>query len=513
MENYLIKKKQNLSDGIVFAVLVTVLFIFSYVCHPQVILDYDDWSYIAYSRWPIPWPTFWNPSRVFPETFMPACGYFGALIYHLFPRLGYIRAEALGTSLILALTESFYFFFFYRLIQKELRQKETSSYVLVTLLVLMHFLVFRKNESGNSYLFYTANMTCCYFYLIPALLNACLVLYFLTYPEKVTCFVSQGKYGSKFCLIFLLYFLLFSNLYASIILASYAGWKILGDFFAGKRKLRSFLQLNSLYFGILTVFAVAVLFEAVGGRAQHTYQGNANYIENLKLTLHYYAESWKQFNSLWICLAGTGVGTVLLMVVQNKRSGIKNTLWPESILCFLTVTAFAILISAKADPAYIKRPEVQISMFFYLYLLIFVGFIQLVKKFSQTKYLLYGIIILSFVVTNPKGRTFAESYSIDCPITPETCIAVSQDLVDQMISADQAGEKKIILAVMFTGEYGSSNWPQVTYMGEPFQKALIRHGVIRREIDLEVDTRIDFNEKYNLKFPRVEALLLSEYME
>ena len=61
-------------------IVFAALFVFLTVINPLVIYDTDDWMYIYLLRKPIPKPGAWNPTRIFPETFMPLVSYFGALV-------------------------------------------------------------------------------------------------------------------------------------------------------------------------------------------------------------------------------------------------------------------------------------------------------------------------------------------------------------------------------------------------------------------------------------------------
>ena len=63
------------------------MFIFLSIINPLTVYDTDDWLYIYLLRKPIPLPNAWNPTKIFPEIFMPMASYFGAFfIYPLFDR-------------------------------------------------------------------------------------------------------------------------------------------------------------------------------------------------------------------------------------------------------------------------------------------------------------------------------------------------------------------------------------------------------------------------------------------
>ena len=503
MKNMIKKHRVSMAKAIFGIGMFLLFFCFSYSCHPQVVLDYDDWSYIAYTRIPIPWPTFWNPSRVLPEILMPLSGFLGAAINKVFPKLQYIKAQTAGTAFVLSSLEVFYFMSLLRLLMRRRGNSLKIAAGLTAVFCLLHFLAFRTSAIGNSYLFQSANLTCCYFYLIPALLNAGMSNMLLS-SEKETLSFMPGKERFRTAIIFCgLYFSLFSNLYASILLSSFAGWDLLSHIRRGKgrQELRSFAKEHEIPILILLFFSIAVIFEAFGGRAKLTYQTEQNYWQNLAETFMLFIQTLKSCNWLFSLIIVFGIIAEIGICLYQRHSEEARLL----CLCGITVVVFVLLLCAKVSPSYITRPEVLISVFFYIFLLAMDGFAAFLQKFPRSGRLLPLLILIVAVAVNPPGRTFGESYSIDCEITPETCIAVSQDVVDQVVSAVEAGETEAEIEVMFTGEYGSENWPQVTYMADALQKALVRHGVIDHAISLEIVPSTEFNEKYGLHFALVEG--------
>ena len=86
----------------VFGVLFVFLFVFFSRIHPVLLLDGDDWSYIAFAREALPAVGAWNPARVLPEILMPAVG---AVAAHLVtPLLGdYLKAITVTYAFVIAL--------------------------------------------------------------------------------------------------------------------------------------------------------------------------------------------------------------------------------------------------------------------------------------------------------------------------------------------------------------------------------------------------------------------------
>ena len=73
--------KKDLSIFIIYGLVIfSALLLFFTVINPLVVYDADDWMYIYTLRKPIPMMHVWNPTKVFPETAMPAVSYFGAFV-------------------------------------------------------------------------------------------------------------------------------------------------------------------------------------------------------------------------------------------------------------------------------------------------------------------------------------------------------------------------------------------------------------------------------------------------
>ena len=494
------------------------LFCFSFFAHPPVILDYDDWSYVSYFRPPVPWPAFWNPSRVLPECFMPFCGSVGALLYRVFPGLGYVRAESLVFSVVLAGFETVYFFMFARMLRAKLRTGPVCTATAALVFCAFHFLIFRTAESGNTYLFRSANLTCFFFYLIPALLNCILVMYFMSCECAFVDFFSiragernrKTRILKKILILIAVYFAVFSNLFANVVLAVYSALEI-GKGLPERKKNGSaqpetsaFLKKYALGFLILAMFAVSIGFEALGGRAKISYGDHIPLIAGLLETL----ESTRQMFGAVSIPALVSAGCILLLfgisVFLRHSDPVPGTEAPlrfllRTLLSSVLIELYLIVLSSRVSALYAARPDVILSFFFGIFLVLAAMLACAMKTLPKTVLPAVILCLGMFLFVNTPGRTFAESYAIDCEITPERCIGLSQDLVDQVLEAEKEGKDAVTIDVLFTGDYGS-NWPQVTYLGETLSRTLRKHGVIQRDMEVDVFPTDRINEKYGLVF-------------
>lgn len=491
------------------AALYAGFFCFSFFAHPQVLLDYDDWSYAAYFRLPVPWPTFWNPSRVLPECLMPLCGYFGALLYRLIPALGYIRAESLGVALVLSAFETVYVRMLIRLLRNRCGAGVPASLLAAAFFLLSHFLIFRTAKTNNLYLLRTANLTCVFFYLIPALSSASLVMFFLSDPASFEFFFSgKTRFLKKLLLLAAVYFCIFSNLFGNVILAVWAATELMKGLLA-RRKLGELLRRGDLCLAVLLLFLISAAMEVFGGRAAVSYGDEIPFLTGLKDAVSCLPRLARTVSSASVSSAVCVIAFFAVSCSRVNAGASENQTVRELLLqgftSALLIGIYTVLLSAKVWAEYVLRPDILISFFFEIFLVLAVMLAAVLARLPRASLAAGVLCLLMAALVNPPGRTFAESYSLDCEVTPETCIRLSQDPVDQVIAADRSGEDHVTVEVMFTGNYGSDNWPQVTYLGDTLVRTLRKHGVIGGNLTAEIFPSDSFNEKYGLNFSGSES--------
>lgn len=518
-------KYKKTFENALWVVLFAGLFYFNFCVHPQVILDYDDWSYVSYLRIPIPWPTFWNPSRVLPELLMPLAGFAGSLVYRLFPSLGYIMAETLVFSVIITAFEFVYVFMTARFIVQRFSLSRCYGVFVAVMFLLMHFWAFRTEQTGNEYLFRTTNLTCCFFYLIPVLLNYISVFVLEKNRELLKDFLSADDWIKKLFMLILLYFSVFSNLFANVIIAVYAFIRIVLSLFerrtADKRKnIIAFLKENSVYFLILLMWVVSLMFDAFGGRAKVSYGTIDSYgkvlfePESIKQIFGSFGSVLRGMNKLFAIISLLTIISAVLMLLfdlKAKREGSRQRVVFAVILLVsqLLITVYVVLLSLVVYSEYIYRSDVLITVFGSFFIILCFAVVYVSTKLKAGVWPVIVICIVAAVFCNTPGNTFKDSYSIDITLSPEKCIAVSQDLVDQVIAAEANGQSEMDLYVMLTIDMGCQNWPQCSYMQDVFKTTMVRHGIMKDDITINsVIPSEDFNQKYNLDFS--EMLLLGK---
>ena len=144
--------------------------IFFYRIHPIVLYDGDDWTYISYSRAALPSTKFFNPCRIFPEVFMSLCGSIAA--FAVYPVTGqYMHAQTLVMAIAYSVFISLYVRELVMFLQKKFRLNYTGLLSIAVIFLIFHFMAFRTENSGNTYLFWSKDATCFFYYNIPILMN------------------------------------------------------------------------------------------------------------------------------------------------------------------------------------------------------------------------------------------------------------------------------------------------------------------------------------------------------
>ena len=257
--------------SIIFCGIILFLFFFMFFSqvHPVVVYDGDDWEGIGIARFPLPNWNVWNPIKVLPEASIGLVGYFSA--YVIYPILGdYIQSITYVTAGILSLLITVFFVLIAYNSMNLVKIKECNAAALAVLLAVISFLLL-KHGDNSTYLFYSINMTCYYHYVIPGLVNICLVLYMMLHNNFLSEFMSFSDL--KKGLIFLwIYLAIFSNVLHSVILIAYASFSILESYFQQKGSLKDKIITNikyySLYYVVIAVWFVSLIMETHGGRSK-----------------------------------------------------------------------------------------------------------------------------------------------------------------------------------------------------------------------------------------------------
>lgn len=489
-------RKKTLWESAWYLLIFAFLYIWFTQVHPLVIFDADDWTYLTPDReaWPI-WGE-WNPAKVFPEVFMPLCSTVGSFL--LMPLVkDYITVMTITHGFVVSTFITVYIYALAQLLKRVFSLDVWAAVYAGALFLIFHFLAMRGAETDNLYLFYCKDLNCYYNYLIPALLNGSIVLWMIR-NDAFEEFLKNGSAAAKGVFLLVLYMAIFSNLVDSVILAVYAGARLLVDFLKQVKKpdWKVYLKDHTLFLGIFAAWLVSAVFELSGGRAGAGASGSL--FGRLKDSAYCLFEVLKNCNMLFLILCALIVAAAAVIFFLGKRQD-KGFL-DLAVLWVVGVAAMVfcmVVLCALVSPAYMYRAEYLFGVFFYCLVFVMLCFGYVVQK--QPKVLLILPILLCVLVseTDTKEKTFQESNMGN--LDPAICAEISRDLLTQVTAACESGQTEMILYVPLWDT--EDNWPHAVQLMDRMRHALYAHRIIGYPIDMTIEPSAEINGAYHLDSP------------
>ena len=480
-----------------FAIIAVSCVVFYIRIVPLVIYNMDDWNYLIPNR--VPWPTWgsWNPTRVLPELLMPWTTQFS--VWLIYPLTGhFIRSIETGMALVVSAMVTFYAFCFFRMTVK--KAGEWRGMVLTVLFLVLHLLVFKTSTEGNDYLlagYY--DTTTFFFYLIPALLNGSLVMYFISSDYFRTR--KSKPIGIRIIVLIAVYLSLFSNLYQSVILAAYAGIELLTQLLKKGQPIRERLTKCGYQFLILGLWIFALVFEYFGGRSQQIGVNSFSALgEQLGASGETLLNRLKDINILFVILLVLSLICFLLFLFDKKTD--KETRGEKIREDFMLLAGTVIvlvyewLLCGVSFSWYAKRGDVLICVFFFLFLFMLNQFRRLSAETKTAKAVL--ILVTAVCVLNlfiPSGTWLIRTnYRINADVARN----ITEDIVTVCKDADQSGKNDVGIPVpVFAGD----NWPLSLGAAGNVPRTLYKYNQISRNIDVSFVPDPAKNEQYGISLP------------
>ncbi|WP_294157964.1 hypothetical protein [uncultured Selenomonas sp.] len=494
---------ENLESGRTYAVagcfafLFLFLFLFFTQIHPLVVFDSDDWMYISFARKPVPSIHEWNPTRIFAECFQPLTGYFAA--YVVTPIVGdYLHALTYTAGLFLSLMITGYIYLFYQLMRKGEEHGRFRAMGVTMVFFALHFYLLRSQTYDNAHLFSTYNFTCVFYYLMPMLLNASLVLWIMR-QGRLSEIYAQSTPVRKGLLWLWLYLAIFSSIFHNIILIVYLGIYSCWDFLdGGKRDAIQWAKEHKMELVVLLAWLVCLFFEAHGGRAR----------DIGKDTFHLpWMETAIAAAILWSTMKHAAVAICMMVMLlaagdlfyhRKNEEGEGLRFLATSLMSGILVWVYLFLICTKSASAYFARPDVAVSWCFYLLLLTGFALNHLARRHPVLIQFFPVAIFFAFVVAfNHPRESFRESNADNLPA--QTCYDMGHRFIQQMVAADQRGERKVDLHVVKADT--TDNWPHATMLQNVLPESLFEHGIIHHRIEVERIPDPEVNREYQLPSP------------
>lgn len=497
-------KKERLLSGLCYLAIFAFFYVWFSRIHPLIIYDADDWSYIAYVRTATPIWGDWNPAKVFPEVVMP---FLCSIILHtVTPIVGdVITGYTVGHALVVSGFITVYAWCFAGLVRRTFSHCKATADLITVLFLILHLLVFRAKDWGNLYLFHCVDLNCYYNYLIPGLLNACLVMWMVNNP-KFDRFLQESNYLQKGLFWLVLYLAIFSNLVVSGILAAYAGSRILLDLIRHRKtfRLKDCLNRNLVPLGILVLWFVSAVYELSGGRASSSASGGilVNAVYSLYHLKNVLIEACSSL--FWLFTAITVVLCILLLIRSKGKDPEDQAFLPlfrMLLIAGAAVSVYSILLCGMVNPLTIYRSEYLFSMFFYGLAILLAALAYILKKQPRLLLLLPAVTLFLASAVNTYGNTFQESLMSD--YEPAVCADISRDILNQFLEAEASGVQEAVIYVpmhVADPETGD-NWPHSLVLLPRIQNALYEQGILSREFHVTYVADPSVNERFQLPIP------------
>lgn len=497
-------KKEKLWETVWYLAVFAFFYIWFAQIHPLIIYDADDWTYIAYVRSATPVWGAWNPAKVFPEVLMP---FFSNIILHtLVPFTGdYITGFTVGHALVVSGFITVYTWALTALLRRSFGLSRLTSILTGLLFLIFHFLIFRTEDYGNAYLFRCLDLNCYYNYLLPALLNAIVIMYMMGNPrfEKMMAEAAREKVGIFYILV---YFAIFSNLVTSGMLAAFAGSHLLLNLLKTiKRfKLTEYVRRNSTWLVILVMWIISAIFELSGGRASAARPSSLLHL--IWEAAYCLKEVLTSCNPLFWGSVFTIIALAVLQFLLTKnKAEEEKTVLNHLILLFVAGAALLIYMLALCAMIWtgnVYRTEYQFPLFFYGFLVVFLALGYLLKKQPKLMLALPLLIIFLASAVNTNGVTFSESLMSD--YSAESCADISRDIVNQYVAADEAGltETTIRIPMHVADPETEDNWPHSVVLLDRIGAALYEQGILSRPISATFVVDPAVNQQFHIPVPQ-----------
>lgn len=256
-------EKETHLKWVLFTFVFAVVAVFFTAIHPVTIISGDEWINLSSGRQAYPqWGGF-NPIKVVPEVAFPL---FGNIASSVVMPLGFTFLEAIAylTAVLVAVLVVAFLYQFYVLMRETAGLSTYTSSVLVIFYLLCLFGLFRTLNNNNSpYLLWEQNLTCYYHYIVPALINGTLALYVLRMSSTLKPFFYERAIFSG-VLIFSIYLCVFSNIFASVVLAVMCGVVLLLNLISNRFKIVETIKAYPFHCITLAMWVISAIFEMNG---------------------------------------------------------------------------------------------------------------------------------------------------------------------------------------------------------------------------------------------------------
>lgn len=470
---------------------------------PLLPFDGDDWFFNGSMRVPFPLWGVWNPTRVFPEVLSPVCGYIAAFCLYPFTH-DYVGAVGFVRALVVSGFVTVFFYLFYNLLKKLFKLSTRVSIASELFFILSFFLIFKHLNQASYTGFWSNDFDSMFFYLVPGLLNASVILWMAQY-RNFHAKLRTMTLAQKGILVLVLYFALFSNTQFNIILATYSFFKVVEvvvKSWQHNHSLTQLLKSTYVYLMVLIVWLLTVIFDMHGARANSLSQGQPfttlfkNTIGHFKLFISYQ-------NTLFVLL---GVLVIAISIIcwcmgvrNNKKLVVFCVSLANSLTCLVLSTVYLLLAYTKAGSEYVSRVDAMWPIVFFFLYSFCICLSWMISESKIIKVLVpLGLTMLALLAFNFNYQLIPSTVG---GYDAKTVKAVDNYIINQVVKADRNGKSKVVVKVPINDKNHNpkdktSNWPHSYDMAGELQNDLYAHHLIRTRMKIIFKPDISVNHKF-----------------
>ncbi|HAT7685133.1 TPA: hypothetical protein JAX36_001392 [Enterobacter cloacae subsp. cloacae] len=485
-------EKETHLKWVLFTFVFAVVAVFFTAIHPVTIISGDEWINLSSGRQAYPqWGGF-NPIKVVPEVAFPL---FGNIASSVVMPLGFTFLEAIAylTAVLVAILVMAFLYQFYVLMRETAGLSTYTSSVMVILYLLCMFGLFRTLNNNNSpYLLWEQNLTCYYHYIVPALINGTLALYVLRMSATLKHFFYERAIFSG-VLIFAIYLCVFSNIFASVVLAVICGVALLLNLISNRFKIVETIKAYPFHCITLAMWVISALFEMNGGRADRMAKDHLD----ISGTVNAFYSLLKLTDRTFFVVLAVGLVCGVVFLLRRKSDetteGKRYAFWVSVISGAITTLAL-ILVCAKASANYATRPVAMWGSFMYLIVAASIGLGYFIERFKTVQYIAPIVLLCLINKATDQSNSLRESHNGNVPFSVAN--AIGQDMIVQVQRAVESNQRTMTLHVP-KGD-NNDNWPFPVTRGKAISETLKSNGLIPRNIEIKIQPDREMNAKYGM---------------
>lgn len=294
-------------------------------------------------------------------------------------------------------------------------------------------------------------------------------------------------------LIFAIYLCVFSNIFASVVLAVMCGVVLLLNLISNRFKIVETIKAYPFHCITLAMWVISALFEMNGGRADRMAKDHLD----ISGTVNAFYSLLKLTDRTFFVVLAVGLVCGVVFLLRRKSDetteGKRYAFWVSVISGAITTLAL-ILVCAKASANYATRPVAMWGSFMYLIVAASIGLGYFIERFKTVQYIAPIVLLCLINKATDQSNSLRESHNGNVPFSVAN--AIGQDMIVQVQRAVESNQRTMTLHVP-KGD-NNDNWPFPVTRGKAISETLKSNGLIPRNIEIKIQPDREMNAKYGM---------------